>query len=161
MLSSCSSVKGEYPLTSCSPYSTMRRLKVQRATRSILAISVQGRPNERRLTSMSSGISSLGLPLSPFLSTVGPTSEYRARSVHLELIWTASRQSVSGVPHNVSLSSRTSSIAPKISSQSETSYSSVRSPASAILITKARALGTRSFYMYITWCAQDTMRRNC
>ena len=45
------------------------------------------------------------------------------------------------------------------SSQSETSYSSVRSPASAILITKARALGTRSFY--ITWCAQDTMRRNC
>ena len=49
-----------------------------------VAIWTRQRPNDRRLSSTSSGISSLGRPLSPFLSTFGPTSEYRARSVHFE-----------------------------------------------------------------------------
>ena len=84
MFCNCLADKGENTVTSCSPYSTTRRRNVQRDTRSILAISVQQRPNERSLSSTSSGISSLGRPLSPFLSTVGPTSEYRARSVHFE-----------------------------------------------------------------------------
>lgn len=84
VLSSCSSDKGENPVTSCSPSSATRHCKVQCDTRSILVISVQQRPSDRRLSRTSSGTSSLSRPLSPFLSTFGPTSEYRARWEHVE-----------------------------------------------------------------------------
>ena len=83
-LSNCASEIMEKPVTSSSPYSTMRRLNVHRETRSIWAILFHVKPDDLRWRRTSSDIKYLGRPTLPDRETSGLFTEYTARFVQFD-----------------------------------------------------------------------------